>query len=107
MRFTHIVLIFIATSVLLACTPRKAETSSIVEYTCKGGEKISAAFYAEGGDRVSLKLNDGRSFTLPNVTAASGIKYATSDEKIVFWAKGDEAFFEEAGKIAATDCTAK
>ena len=65
---------------------------SSVSYTCNEGKIIQANFYA---GKVSLNLSDGRKFTLPQVMAASGIRYANQDESFVFWSKGNTAFVSE------------
>lgn len=46
---------------------------------------------------VSLILNDGRKFDLPQTISASGVRYATEDESFIFWNKGDDALVWERG----------
>lgn len=44
---------------------------------------------------VLVVLSDGRSFTLTQTISGSGVRYANTDETIVFWNKGNTAFIEE------------
>ncbi len=87
----------------IACTSRKKHDSQ-AEYVCKDGQKIKAFFHANGKDQVLLKLGDGRSLTLPHATHASGLRYATRDEKIILWMQRDALFFEEDGEVLFADC---
>jgi membrane-bound inhibitor of C-type lysozyme len=73
-----------------------------VSYACEN-EMAIIAIYREGN--VSLKLSDGRSVELPQVIAASGIRYANEDESFVFWSKGKDAFIEEDGEITYAGCS--
>jgi membrane-bound inhibitor of C-type lysozyme len=88
----------------LAVSPASAaDAIASVTYTCAGGKTIAATYYS---DRVDLVLGDGRTMTLPQAMAASGIRYANADETFVFWSKGKTAFVTE-GKAADTtyaDC---
>ncbi|MBP9757571.1 MAG: MliC family protein, partial [Candidatus Pacebacteria bacterium] len=65
-----------------------------VSYVCAENKTISAAYYA---DSVDIVLSDGRNFSLPQAMSASGARYASADESIVFWNKGNEAFITEGG----------
>ena len=71
---------------------RAEDPISTVNYACKGDKTIKAAFYSE---KVDLTLSDGRSLSLPQTMSASGIRYASADESIVFWSKGNTAFITE------------
>ena len=73
-----------------------------VSYACADGKAVIAIYDQE---RVSLKLSDGRSLELPQVIAASGIRYANEDESFVFWSKGRDAFIDENGEMTYRDCT--
>lgn len=42
--------------------------------------------------------------TLPQVIAASGIKYSKNEDVFVFWSKGDSAFILENDQITYRDC---
>jgi len=74
-----------------------------VNYKCADSKTIAAAYYA---DRVEIKLGNGRDLTLPQVEAASGIRYANADESVVFWSKGEGAFVTEGdpNKPTYADC---
>jgi membrane-bound inhibitor of C-type lysozyme len=88
-------------------TQAHAETPvAAATFACKGGKTIEASFYA---DKVALKLSDGRSMSLPQAMAASGARYADTDESFVFWNKGDTAFVTEGKDNAETysGCVAK
>lgn len=61
-------------------------------YSCDAGKTIEASFYR---DHVSLVLSDGRKLSEPQVTSASGVRYANKDESFVFWNKGNTAFITE------------
>ena len=104
------------------CTGAVAPTASTrliqaVSYRCDGGKQIDARYYdgaaaparAPGqpptpGGSVSLALSDGRRMTLPQTVAASGIRYASPDDAVVFWSKGDDAFLTEQGSATYADC---
>ncbi len=81
------------------------EPVSEVAFACADGRSIDATFYA---DKVDLTLSDGRSMSLPQTIAASGIRYADPDETFVFWSKGDTAFVTEGSNEQETfsDCVA-
>ncbi len=61
---------------------------------CADSKTINAVYYA---DSVDLTLSDGRSFSLPQATSASGVRYANPDEAVVFWNKGTTATITEGG----------
>jgi membrane-bound inhibitor of C-type lysozyme len=82
------------------------EPSNIVNYACREGKTIDAAYYdaVEGeptqtkkdgtpipGGSVRLWLSDGRTFNIRQTISASGARYALPDESFVFWAKGNGA----------------
>ena len=77
-----------------------------VAFACADDKSIDATFYA---DKVDLTLSDGRSLSLPQTIAASGIRYADADETFVFWSKGDTAFVTEGSDEEETfsDCVAE
>ena len=49
---------------------------------------------------------DGRCITLPQAPSASGARYASAGDRIVFWNKGNAAFIEEDGRASYSDCVA-
>lgn len=65
-----------------------------VRFLC-GNQKIDTIFYR---NNIVLNFVDGSSFKLPKAMSASGVKYANSDDSIVFWNKGEEAIFKKGGK---------
>lgn len=78
-----------------------ADTAKTFLFVCKDDKKILASF---GADSVILRLDNKREILLPQAMSASGARYANADESLVFWNKGDTAFFEENGKGTFTDC---
>lgn len=76
-----------------------------MRFTCANGRSIEARFYLDGDGTVKLRLSDGRKWELPRVMAASGVRYATSDDAFIFWTKGNEAFVLENDIITYRDCT--
>ena len=73
-------------------------------FACADGKAIDATFINGPRSSVRLVLSDGRRLSLPQALSASGARYATKDETIVFWNKGDTAFIEEAGKTTYGGC---
>lgn len=84
--------------------PATKEATADVTYACKKGASVQA-IYREG--KVDLFLSDQRHLVLPQVTAASGARYANPDESFVFWNKGDTAFITEGKATTYEDCVAK
>src|SRR5262245_30720708 len=76
---------------------------AIATFKCESGKTIEAMF---NGDKVELKLSDGRTLSLPQAMSASGARYANEDETFVFWNKGDTAFVTEGkdGKETYSGC---
>ena len=75
-------------------------------FACADGKVVDATFINGARSSVALALSDGRKLTLPQALSASGARYATKDESVVFWNKGDTAFLEEAGKTTYDGCVA-
>jgi membrane-bound inhibitor of C-type lysozyme len=84
-----------------------------VRYRCDAGKSLSATYFdgptrtaPDGrpvpGGRVALVLGDGRRLSLPQTMSGSGIRYATPDESLVFWSKGETAFVQEGPASAET-----
>ncbi len=71
-----------------------AERYAMDFFECEFGKTIDATFDRES-NTVELLLSDGRVFTLPQVIAASGAKYANENDTFVFWTKGETAFITE------------
>jgi membrane-bound inhibitor of C-type lysozyme len=70
----------------------KKEPLNTISYVCLDNKTVEAKYYQ---DSVDLTLSDGRMISLPQAIAASGARYANSDESVVFWNKGNEAFITE------------
>ena len=75
-------------------------------FSCNDGKAVDATFINGTRSSVKLVLSDGRKLSLPQALSASGARYATKDESVVFWNKGDTAFIEEAGKTTYAGCVA-
>ncbi|MFA5109475.1 MAG: MliC family protein [Patescibacteria group bacterium] len=50
--------------------------------------------------KLQLTFSGGRQIVLPQTISADGARYANTDESLVFWDKGDEATFYQAGQTA-------
>ncbi|MCL5010982.1 MAG: MliC family protein [Patescibacteria group bacterium] len=89
------------------------------DYLCDGGKAVSAKYYQgpeapqprpgeppapRGG--VELVLSDGRRLTLSQTISGSGIRYATSNEALIFWSKGNGAFLTENNVETYAGCIA-
>jgi membrane-bound inhibitor of C-type lysozyme len=74
-----------------------------VTFTCAEGKSIHAVFYKRA---VHVALSSGPELFLPQTISASGARYATDDESLVFWNKGDTAFVTEGNENNLTykDC---
>jgi membrane-bound inhibitor of C-type lysozyme len=90
-------------------------------YLCDAGRTIDAVYYegpkqpaaAEGemphpSGKVSVSLDGGDALVLMQTISGSGIRYATADESLVFWSKGEEALImrENVMDPAYTNCKA-
>lgn len=92
---------------------------SEVYYQCRDGKHIKADFFKgpmitiEPGEppnpsgSVNLVLGDGRNITLKQTISGSGARYATEDESMVFWGKGENVFITEKETETYTGCTQK
>jgi len=81
-------------------------TPQAVAYTCDGGKTISATY---ASSTVAVVLSDGRSFNLPQTISGSGIRYeqgANTNQDIVFWSEGDNAFLSENNVTTYNNCVA-
>lgn len=70
-------------------------------YLCKNARTVRAVYFQS---KVIIELSDGRAAQLPQVESASGAKYANSDESLIFWRQGADAFVEETGQQTFTEC---
>lgn len=84
-------------------------------YLCVDQKRIDATYYesdqstASSGEaiingRVELSLSDGRSVTLAQVSADSGLKYTDANESIIFWNRGAWVIFTENGEETYRGC---
>jgi membrane-bound inhibitor of C-type lysozyme len=90
---------------------RSGEESSKIEYVCDQGE---VDLVLSGEDLIDAKIiiNNNMSDVMPThnmkrVVSASGTRYATADENIVFWSKGTSAFITENGETTYENCNEK
>ena len=79
------------------------------QYVCNGHKNITAAFFhgqpapVTPGEpptptgSVKLTFDDGKTTELPQTLSADGARYATADESLVFWSKGNGALVLEDG----------
>lgn len=101
-----------------AASTSTTETLQEVTFKCDDSKMITAIIYVGGKDpraQVNLyesvkdeKGNDlsgeSRTFILKERAALSGPRYATDNDSIVFWGRGDEAYIEENGKSVFRGC---
>jgi len=98
------------------CLPGNLKLVSSVSYRCDDNKHIEASYFsgpmpmAATGEmpipsgEVRLTLSDGRKMNLPQTISASGIRYANSDESVVFWSKGETAFMTEGSQETYSSC---
>ncbi len=77
---------------------------NVYTFTCEDNKSIIATFYPTSDTKVDLVLSDGRKISLPHAISASGARYASADEKIVFWNKGTTAFITEGTSTTYIGC---
>src|SRR5262249_39766532 len=76
-------------------------------FTCDAGKTIKASFASTPLAHVKLVLSDGRDLTLPQAMSASGARYASDRDTVVFWTKGDTATLDESGQTTYGGCVTK
>lgn len=82
---------------LMAATASAQAASA--NYTCSGGDKVTALFSppdANGG-RVKLTFGDGAVMVLPQQISADGGRYAGGG--VEFWIKGQGATLQRGAKV--------
>jgi len=101
-------LLLLAGSGLATSPPADSTTAKTIKarFTCTSEKSIDATFINGKRSSVNLVLSDGRRLALPRALSGSGARYATDDESVVFWNKGQTAFIEEGGKPTYADCVA-
>lgn len=88
------------------------EPVAAVVFQCAEGKEFLARVEVrpdaspENPGRAEVFFIDGSITPVTQTMAASGVRYATADESLVFWMKGETAFIEQAGQTTYQDCTA-
>jgi membrane-bound inhibitor of C-type lysozyme len=80
-------------------TPTDAAVAQSVNYVCRDGTRLTAAFSPAGASPGSVVLViDGvdANLTLPQVKSADGGRYASGD--VEFWIRGRDATFTRGGR---------
>ena len=100
--------------------PRSELISTVkASYSCDAGKTIRAVYHNDNTPQtiklgamplphgsIDLVLSDGRTMTLPHGISADGARYATGDESLIFWSKGNGSFIEEKGKgLTYSNCS--
>ena len=101
-------LLLLAVTTLVTAQPAESATAKTIKarFACSSDKSIDATFVNGKRSSVNLVLSDGRRLALPHALSGSGARYATDDESVVFWNKGNTAFLEEAGKTTYAECVA-
>ncbi len=111
-RFSQLVavVLFVVVFFIGFCLGRRFENNFILgvpsnsaEFTCLDNKKIEADFYE---NFIHLEIGVWDDVYLPQTISASGARYASKDESIVFWNKGNTAFVTEGNpnNITYKDC---
>lgn len=83
-------LLFIPVSfIIISCGNEPAKAISTVEYSCVNGAKLTVSYYKDSAVVKGIINGSEVSWSLPQVEAASGIRY--SDGKHEVWSKGKSA----------------
>jgi membrane-bound inhibitor of C-type lysozyme len=117
-------LILISTAIWLAGADKKTAQKDVSQkfvaeayYQCDSAKQLKARYFKgptatvtpgeppSPSGLVELTLNDGALLLLPQTLSGSGIRYASPNEKIIFWSKGENAFVTENEKETYSDCT--
>ena len=109
-RSSVAVVVFVVVFLAGCTTPPVAQPGSDVihaTFACDSGKSVDAAFSNGTASRVDLKLSDGRALSLPQTRSGSGARYASPDDHVVFWNRGDTAFLEESGAMTYRGCVAQ
>ncbi len=82
---------------------RKSTTNPIqyIEYKCLKGKHLSGLFYENS---ATVTLSDSRIFNLQRTVSADGQRFASENDKTVFWIKGETARFDEGSKTVYEGC---
>jgi len=81
-----------------------------VSYTCDKSRSIMATYYIPADKsygKVKVAIGTSAPITLNQTISASGIRYANSDESLVFWSKGNTALVMRDNQMDLnyTNCT--
>jgi membrane-bound inhibitor of C-type lysozyme len=79
------------------------EASKIDFHVCIDGKTIRAVYY-DNFNSVNILLSDKRVFDLQHMLSVDGMRFANTDDSIVFWTKGGNGRFEEKGEITYSEC---
>lgn len=120
---TGIIILIIMVLGVIAFIINRAPTSTtrqpiaIASYLCSANKTITAIYYQGErkpaldasqpplpGGSVSLVLSDGQKLTLDQTISADGLRYANTEESIVFWSKGNGTTFTENGNQTYMGC---
>lgn len=82
---------------------QKQETSKIDFHVCTDGKTIRAVYY-DNFNSVNVLLSDERVFDLQHTLSVDGMRFANTDDSIVFWTKGGNGRIEEKGEITYSEC---
>ncbi len=86
------------------CTATPPKTAL---FTCDEGKTINATFYPGDDKFADLVMSNDMKVSLPRAMSGSGARYAKADESLVFWNKGDTAFFTVNGTTTFSNCITK
>lgn len=117
LAFVILALLTIAIGFLLyknQAVPEQTESPVVTgqaTYQCLDGHTVEAVFMTQGAvpesmpglppssnALVSLSLDNAPSILLPQAISADGSRYASADESLVFWSKGNGAMVLQDGK---------
>lgn len=87
-------LALLALPLLITACSSSVKVEEKVKYKC-GNEIISTAFF---DDESMMIIVDGSNHVLTRNVAASGAKYESINDGIIFWNKGDENYLEIRGQ---------
>jgi membrane-bound inhibitor of C-type lysozyme len=82
-------------------TPNRPPLDRYLRYVCADKQELGITFQQEG--KRALVVAGGWSHLLPQVPAASGVRY--SDGKVTLRTKGMSASLDEDGRTTYRDCT--
>jgi membrane-bound inhibitor of C-type lysozyme len=70
--------------------------TATMKMACTDGRAVLATYFKGPGSRVVLATEQDGPTVLPQVTSASGARYATPDGTMEWWNKGDSATWKSA-----------